>query len=126
MACVGNAAAASASIVSAGVIPTPPPYTPILGHSFPKKLHYRVGHRLEGQNLPRGADLRRGFGHAVDHAAGLILGNGVPPSTAQDGQPFGAVPSHAGEQHASGLGRPTLSTIFDETFEEHVHRRPVR
>src|SRR5262249_18408485 len=106
--------------------PSPPTYSIVLQPALPEKLHQGGSNGLQGQNLHGSADFCRGFGHAVDYTAGLILGNSIPPGTTQNGQPFRAIPSHASEQHPGSLGWPVRRAIFYEAFEEHVDRWPVR
>ena len=42
---------------------------------------------------------RCGLGHAINRAAGLVLGNGMVAVTAQAAQSLGAVTAHARQQH---------------------------
>src|SRR5205085_4555630 len=61
------------------------------------------GDVCEPQHLPGPAPLYGHARHAIDGAAGLVLGNRVAAGAADFGQPDGAVTAHAG--HDQGGGR---------------------
>src|SRR5215510_7369781 len=120
MACLGNAVTSTASIVSGAFIPVASHNPTGLQSALPKKLHQSSGNCRKGHNLHGGAGFCRGFGHAVDHTAGLILGNSMPSGTTQNGQSFRTIPPHTSEHYPNSPGRPVLRAIIDEAFEEHV------
>jgi len=59
-----------------------------------------------------------GLGHAIDHAARLVLGNRVKTGLAQRQQSGRAIATHAGQQYATAAN----GRVLRQTFEQDINR----
>ena len=85
------------------------------GFIFCATIFVSRGPILSSAKISRGgAQLRRGAGHAVNRAAGPVLGDGMMALRVQSAQSFGSVPAHAGEQDADHVSRPESFRALEE------------
>ena len=68
----------------------------------------RLGDGIQRQHDVRHARIHRGFGHAVDHAAGLVLGDDKTTVALEQAQAERSVAAHAGENDGHGAPRETV------------------
>src|SRR5579862_3587857 len=74
------------------------------------------------QNLRGGVQVGRGFRHAVDGTAELVLGDGEVSIAAQCQEALSPVPPHARQQDADHFPPP----VPGDALEKDIHRRTVR
>src|SRR3974390_731392 len=70
------------------------------------------GNLFYGQNLSGGIKFGRGLRHAIDRAAGRILGNSVVARRAEATQSLRTVPADAREQCSNDVAFPKARSAF--------------
>ncbi len=72
----------------------------------------------EGEDAAGGAEADRLLGHAEDHRAGLVLGDGLGAGVEHLAQAAGAVVAHAGHDHAESVRAGAAGTERKSTSTE--------
>ena len=80
-------------------------------------LHKLARDGIQAHLLLNAAQIEGNLGHAIDHAALLILADGVRAALAHAEQSARAVLAHAGEQYP----HRAVAAGFGHRFKQHVH-----